>query len=166
MLGYRGLRFDDPDRYTLELISQILAGQGGRLFLELRDRQSLAYTVSASNVEGLLGGYFSIYIATAPDKLERAEAGILEALERLRSEPPEEAELSRAIRYGVGSFEIDRQRSHSGAAHLALDSVYDLGPDAAEDYPAAISRVTPEDIQRVANRLLPREGYTRSCVRP
>ena len=42
VVGFRGLTLDDPDRHTLELISQLLAGQGGRLFLELRDRQSLA----------------------------------------------------------------------------------------------------------------------------
>jgi len=166
VLGYRGLRLDDPDRYALELISQVLAGQGGRLFLELRDRQSLAYTVSASNVEGLAGGYFSIYIATAPEKLELAEAGILAEIERLRRERPSRAELDRAIRYGIGSFEIEGQRSHSGATHLALDSIYGLGPDASDAYPDEIGRVTPDDVQRVANRLFRPDAYTRSCVRP
>jgi len=48
VIGFRGITMSDPDRYTLELIAQILAGQGGRLFLDLRDRQSLAYTVSRS----------------------------------------------------------------------------------------------------------------------
>ena len=110
VLGFRGLKLEDPDRHVLEMISQLLAGQGGRLFLELRDRQSLAYSVSASNVEGIAPGHFSIYIATAPDKVERARAGILEELERLLSEAPSPEELERAIRYGTGSFAIDSQR--------------------------------------------------------
>ena len=37
---------------ALEVIAQVMAGQGGRLFLELRDRRGLAYAVSASQHRG------------------------------------------------------------------------------------------------------------------
>jgi zinc protease len=166
VMGFRGLTLDDPDRHALELISQILAGQGGRLFLELRDRQSLAYTVSASNVEGLAEGYYSIYIATAPDKIDRARAGILEEIDRLQTERPEPAELERAIRYGTGSFAIDAQRSHARAAHLALDSIYGLGPDHADLYPEQLAQVTADDVLRVAQRVFRLDALTTSSVRP
>jgi zinc protease len=166
VVGFRGLTMGDPDRYALELISQMLAGQGGRLFLELRDRQSLAYTVSASNVEGLAPGYFSIYIATAPEKIERARAGIFEEIDRLVTEAPSIEELQHAIRFGTGSFAIDSQRSHSRAAHIALDSIYGLGPDHSESYPEAIAGVTPEDILRVAQRIFRLDAYTESAVHP
>jgi zinc protease len=166
VMGFRGLTLDDPDRYTLELISQMLAGQGGRLFLELRDRQSLAYTVSASNVEGVAPGYFSIYIATAPDKIDRARTGITEEIDRLRNDLPDPRELARAIRYGTGSFAIDAQRSHSRAAHIALDSIYGLGPDNADRYPEELARVTPADVLRVSQRIFRLDAYTVSSVRP
>jgi zinc protease len=166
VMGFRGLTLDDPDRYTLELISQMLAGQGGRLFLELRDRQSLAYTVSASNVEGIAPGYFSIYIATAPDKIDRARAGINEEIERLLNERPDPKELARAIRYGTGSFAIDAQRSHSRAAHIALDSIYGLGADNADRYPEELARITPDDVLRVAQRVFRLDAVTVSSVRP
>jgi len=166
VVGFRGVTLDDPDRHALEVISQLLAGQGGRLFLELRDRQSLAYTVSASNVEGLAPGYVSIYIATAPDKMDRARAGIFEEIDRLVSAPPDPEELSRAIRYGSGSFAIDSQRSHARAAHIALDSIYGLGPDHTEDYPARIAALTPEDIHRVAKRIFRTDACTISAVHP
>jgi zinc protease len=166
VVGFRGLTLADPDRYALELIAQILAGQGGRLFLELRDRRSLAYTVSASNVEGLASGTFSIYIATAPDKIDRARAGILEEIERLLNDRPEAAELERAIRYGAGSFVIDAQRSHSLATQIVLDSIYDLGPDNADRYVAELERVTPDDILRVAQRIFRLDAYSVSSVHP
>ncbi|MBY0401597.1 insulinase family protein, partial [Myxococcota bacterium] len=162
VVGFRGLTLDDPDRHVLELISQMLAGQGGRLFLELRDRQSLAYTVSASNVEGLAPGHFTIYIATAPDKLERARSGILEEIDRLTRQEPEREALDRAIQYGTGTFAISSQRNHSRAAHIALDSIYGLGPDYTERYPEALSRVTPEDVLRVARRVFRTDAYTAS----
>ncbi len=166
VIGFRGLTLDDPDRHALELISQLLAGQGGRLFLELRDRQSLAYTVSASNVEGLAPGYFSIYIATAPEKLDRAREGIFEEIDRLLSRRPSQAELDRAIRFGTGSFAIDGQRSHARAAHIALDSIYGLGPDHSESYPERIRAVTPAELHRVAERIFRPEACTISAVHP
>ena len=166
VIGFRGLTLGDPDRFALELISQMLAGQGGRLFLELRDRQSLAYTVSASNVEGLAPGTFTLYIATAPEKLDRARAGIFEEIDRLLNHAPSDEELQHAIRFGTGSFAIDSQRSHARAAHLALDSVYGLGADHTQDYPEAIARVTPEDILRVAQRVFRLDAYSTCAVHP
>jgi zinc protease len=166
VIGFRGITLDDPDRHALELIAQLLAGQGGRLFLELRDRQSLAYSVSASNVEGLAPGYFSIYIATAPEKVERARAGIFEQIDRLVTKAPSQEELQHAIRFGTGSFAIDSQRSQARAAHLALDSTYGLGPDHTEGYPEAIARVTPEDVLRVAKRIFRLDAYTESAIHP
>ena len=166
VIGFRGLTLDDPDRYALELISQMLAGQGGRLFLELRDRQSLAYTVSASNVEGIAPGHFTLYIATAPEKLDRARTGIFEEIDRLTRETPDRESLERAIRYGVGSFSINSQRNHSRAAHIALDSIYGLGADFTEDYPSALHRVTPDDVLRVARRVFRTDAYTTCAVHP
>jgi len=166
VIGFRGITLGDPDRYALELIAQILAGQGGRLFLDLRDRQSLAYTVSASNVEGLAPGYFTIYIATAPEKVERARAGIFEEIDRLVSRAPSLEELQHAVRFGTGSFAIASQRSHARAAHIALDSIYGLGPDHTETYPEALARVTPEDVLRVAQRIFRLDAYSESAVHP
>ena len=166
VIGFRGITLGDPDRYALELIAQILAGQGGRLFLELRDRQSLAYTVSASNVEGLAPGFFTLYIATAPEKLDRARSGIFEEIDRLISVAPSEQELQHAIRYGTGSFAIDSQRNHARAAHIALDSIYGLGPDHSASYPAAIAQVNPNDILRVAQRIFRLDAYSECAVHP
>jgi zinc protease len=166
VIGFRGITLGDPDRHALELIAQILAGQGGRLFLELRDRQSLAYTVSASNVEGLAPGYFTIYIATAPEKVERARAGIFEEIDRLITKPPSHEELQHAIRFGTGTFAIGSQRSHARAAHITLDSIYGLGPDYTEGYPEAIARVTPEDVLRVAKRIFRLDAYSECAVHP
>jgi zinc protease len=166
VIGFRGITVDDPDRHALELISQILAGQGGRLFLDLRDRQSLAYTVSASNMEGLSEGYFTIYIATAPEKVERARAGIFEEIDRLVTKAPSDEDLQHSIRFGTGTFAIGSQRSHARAAHLALDSIYGLGPDHSEAYPEAIARVTPEDVLRVAQRIFRLDAYSESAVHP
>lgn len=117
-------------------------------------------------MEGLAEGHFTIYIATAPDKLERAREGIFEEIERLTQQPPGRESLERAIRYGAGTFSIGAQRNHSRAAHIALDSIYGLGPDYAQGYPDALARITPSDILRVARRVIRQDAYTASAVHP
>ncbi len=166
VIGFRGLTVRDPDRFALEVIAQILAGQGGRLFLELRDRQGLAYSVNAVNVEGLSPGLFAVSIASSPDKLEAAERGIVDQLRRLLDRAPDAGELARARNYLIGNFEIDRQRNASRAAHVALDSRYGLGPEEAENYAGRMAAVSAEDVLRVARRVIDLNGSTRARIRP
>jgi len=166
ILGFQGLALDDGDRFSLELLAQILAGQSGRLFLELRDRQGLAYSVNAVNVEGLAPGFFSVYIATAPEKLDQARSGIEDELDRLLQQPVTTSELDRAKRYLTGTHAIDRQRSAARAASLALDGRYGLGTDAALRYPEQIEALTREDLLRVARRVMRLESRVEACVRP
>jgi zinc protease len=164
VLGFYGLTVDDPDRHALDVLAQVLAGQGGRLFLELRDKRSLAYSVSSVNVEGVAPGFFSVYIATAPDKLEEARREMLVELERLVEAAPPEEELARARRYLTGSFAIDAQRNGNHAAHIALDSLYGLGPEHHYGYADEVAAVRGEDVLRVARRVLTLDAYALSVV--
>jgi len=166
VIGFRGLALDDPDRFALEVIAQILAGQGGRLFLELRDRRGLAYSVNAVNVEGVAPGLFAVYVATAPDKLAESRATIDAELRRLLDAPPPTDELERARRYLTGNFEIDRQRAAARAAHMAADARYGLGPDAQHRYAALVDAVDGEAVLRVARRVIDLGAYTAATIRP
>jgi zinc protease len=166
VIGFRGVSVHDDDRFALELISQLLSGQGGRLFLELRDRRGLAYAVSTVNAEGVAPGFFAAYIATAPEKLDAARAGLIEELDRLVQAPPAPGELERAKRTLVGAHAIDRQRNAVHAAHAALDGLYGLGPDAMCAYPERIEAVGADDLLRTARRIIQLDAYTLAVVRP
>jgi zinc protease len=166
VIGFRGLSVYDDERFNLEVLSQLLAGQGGRLFLDLRDRQSLAYSVSAVNVEGVAPGYFAVYIATAPEKLDAARAGLLGELDKLIQAPASAEELDRAKRYLIGNHAIGQQRNAVQAAHAALDGRYGLGPDAMRHYPERIAAISAEDLLRTAQRVIDLDAYTLAVVRP
>jgi zinc protease len=166
VIGFRGVAVDDDDRFALEVLAQLLAGQGGRLFLELRDRQGLAYAVSASSVEGVAPGYFVTYIATSPERLEQARSGLLAELERTLQSAPDAAELDRARRYLTGNFVIDQQRDAAHAAQISLGDLYGLGPDSGDEYVPRVEAVTAEDVLRVARRILRMDAYTEAVIRP
>lgn len=152
--GFRGLALGDRDRYSLEVLASALSGQGGRLFLELRDRQSLCYSVSSFAVEGIEPGSFGVYMATSPDKLDRALTGIAGLLDALAQDGLRQEELERAQRYLVGTHGIGLQRLGARASTMALNELYGTGFNNHREYAARIDAVTLEDVRRVAQRIL------------
>lgn len=164
LIGFLGCTFRDQERYALKLLSSALAGQGGRLFLELRDRQSLAYTVSPLNSDSPEPGIFGFYIGCSPEKLKRALWGIRKELDKILQTPISERELQRAKEYWLGRFELDMQRYSSQAMIYGLDELYGLGYQHSTDVPAIIKGLTAKDIMEAARKYLKPEAATISVV--
>ncbi len=154
VVGFPGLAIGDPDVPALEVLTQILSGQGGRLFLELRDRQSLAYALTAFEIEGVDPGSFGVYIASAPDKLDQSREGVMGELRRVLEEPISPGEVARAKNYLIGSRAVSMQRYAAQAGTLALDELYGLGATWNLDYAARIEAVALEDVTAIAHRII------------
>jgi zinc protease len=166
VLGFPGLRLNSPQRHALEVLSAVLSGQGGRLFVELRDKKSLAYTVTSFSIEGVDPGYFAVYIACSPHKAAEALAGIREELDRCRKAPPSAEELQRARTHLVGTHAIGLQRNSARAAIYAFDECYGLGADAWSRYPAQIEAVTAQSVLECAQQILDPSAEMVAIVAP
>jgi zinc protease len=166
VLGFPGARVSDPWRRGLEVLQTILSGQSGRLFLELRDKRSMAYSVSASVMEGVDPGSFSIYMGTSPEKVEAALAGIRAELTRARDELVTDAELARAKEHLIGTQGIGLQRNGARAGVMALDACYGLGADAFLKYPDEIAAITAEDVREAARKVIDFQREALAIVGP
>ena len=166
LIGFLTNDIHDSDRYAMKLLSSCLAGQGGRLFLELRDKQSLAYTVSPINSDTPEKGFFGFYIGCSPEKLFTAIQGIRKELDKVLNEPMSAGELERAKQFWIGRFELDLQRFSSQAIVYGLDEMYGLGYDHAQKVSEKVRAVTRDQIQKAALRLLRPEHAVLSVVHP
>jgi zinc protease len=166
IMGFRGVRFGSPDRFPLDVMEGILSGQAGRLFVELRDKRSLAYSLTAFARPNLDPGFIAVYMGTSPEKVDDAVAGIRRELERLVKEPVGREEVEAAKRSIVGEYERRHQTNQSQAESLALMELYGVGYEVVETYPEKILSVTPGDVHRVARRYLTLERYVLAVVRP
>jgi zinc protease len=166
ILGKRGLRMNDSDRYALEVLCAALSGQSGRLFLELRDQQSLCYSVSAFSVEGIEPGSFAVYMGTSPDKVTQAITGIEATLDSILENGIGHTELKRAQRYLIGTDSISLQRYGAQASTMAFHEVYGMGFEHHRHYARRIADVDNEDVLRVAQKILSPEGRVISIVAP
>ena len=166
IMGFLAPPINSEDEYAFEVLNTILSGQGGRLFIELRDKMSLAYTVTSFYTPGLEPGYFGVYIGCAPQKEQEAVKAIKDQIELVLKDGVTDEEIKRAQNYLVGSFEIGLQQNSSQSAKITFDELYDIGWDEYKRYPQEIYAVTKEDVQRAARKYIDLGKYTLVIVKP
>lgn len=153
IIGYKGLTLTDPKRYTLQVIQAILAGQGGRLFLELRDKASLAYSVAPMRMEGVDTGYFGAYIGCTPAKGPKAIEMLRTEFQKLVDDSVPFNELERAKRYLIGRHDLDLQRNASIASSILFNEIYGINSEEMFRYAERVSEITTEDVHGLARQI-------------
>ena len=166
VLGFPGVTFSNPDRFSLEILAHVLSGQGGRLFSEIREKRALAYRVSAFSLEGMDPGYFAVYVATSPEKVEEAVHAIRQELKAVAENGISADELQRAQRYLIGTHAIGLQRKSAIAAALAFYEAYGQGWRSYRLYGDNIMKVTVADVVRVARKYLDPKHEVAAVVEP
>ncbi len=166
IVGFPAPVLSSEEVYAVDALFAVLSGQGGRLFYELRDRQSLAYSVFARRILGLDASSFTIRIATSPEKISRAVDGIRRELDKLRDGVLTDDDLDRARRYLIGNHDIGLQRNSSRAMSFGLDELYGLGYQRSLQYGDHIDAVTLDDVQQVIDTWLKPQRMLVSIIKP
>ncbi|MCE9603032.1 MAG: insulinase family protein [Gemmatimonadetes bacterium] len=163
-LLFDGPSYGEAARFDAEMLSGVASGLGGRFFEELRDRQSLAYTVMARPFVRRNGGTFGAYIATSPEKEEQARASLLREFARFVEEEVTPQELDRARRYAIGAWQI---RQASGASVLAeiADAWINGALEDIARYPEDLGAVTPARMRAAAARWFDPDRRVEGIVR-
>jgi zinc protease len=158
-MGHAGIKRNDPDYFKLLVMDYVLGTGPGftdRLSAKLRDREGLAYTVSA-NISGSAGeepGAFTCYIGTEPKHFAKVKGMFLEELKRIREEKPTADEVDGAKKYLLGNLPFQYNTLDRIAGQLLAVERFGLGLDYVDKYRTAVEAVTPEDIQAVAKKHL------------
>ena len=162
VIVWRGVPHAHPDKFALDLLNAVLGeGMSSRLFVELRERLSLAYDVHSYVSNFSDTGMFGIYAGVAPQRAGEAHAAALREVDRLIVEPVGEAELNRVRDFVKGRLELRMEDTRSvamwvGGQELLLGRIRSV-----EELSAILDAITAEDVQRVARTyLLPELSYT------
>ncbi|MCC6548345.1 insulinase family protein, partial [Candidatus Sumerlaeota bacterium] len=152
-MGHLTCATGDRDEAAVEVATTVLGGgMSSRLFVELRDKQGLAYSVGASATFLKQQGYFIAHIGTTPANVKRATDGLWAQIDRLRMEPLDEEELQNAKNYIAGEFLRDHERNLQQASYLGYWFVTGRPPNHDAEYLKQINAVTSRDVMRVANK--------------
>jgi zinc protease len=165
VLAFEGPARRDPRRYATGLVAVVASGLGGRFFDELRDRQSLAYTVQAFASERVLAGTFISYIATSPDREEVARRGLLAEFAKFRDADVSAEELDRAKQYSIGARAIRQEGGGSVLADMVDAWLYGSGLHEIDEHDERVRAVTAADIRAVAEEFFVEERRVEGIVR-
>lgn len=154
IIGGLGTEIRASDRHTVRLLQTLLGGQSGRLFIELREKRSLAYTVSPMSFEGLEKGYIGSYIACSPQKREEAVEGIRIILENLAKKGPTPQEMNRTKEFFLGRRAMDLQGDSALAAHYGLEALYHIPYLNEQELIKKVNSISAREIQQACKKYL------------
>src|SRR3954454_4198790 len=164
-LGLPALRRDHPDQWTLELLNTVLGeGSSSRLFQEVREEAGLAYDVHSFQVDCADTGALQIYAGVDPEDLNETLDAILDELRRLRDEPVPQDELDRACAYASGRLELRLEESRHLSAWLGIQEALHDRVLTLDDALTELGKVTPDDVQALAQQLFRDEGLCLAVV--
>ena len=165
-IGLPGLTLTHPDRYALSLMSVMLGeGMSSRLFLELREKQSLAYDVHSSVNLFRDCGSLTIYCGVEPLKSERAIAAILEQLKSLQHDIPQ-GELEKAREMSKGRLLMRMEDSRTVSMWMGAQEMLMGRVQTVDEVVEHIDSVSTDDVERVAGDLIREDRLNLAVVGP
>ena len=156
-IGHLGTTRDNPDRYAIIVMNDILGGGGfaSRLLTRIRSDEGLAYSAGSGFGMGTYyDGLFRASFQSRSETVARASAIVLEEIERIRSEPVTDEELRNSIASFVETFTRSFSSAASTAGLFAEDAYTGRDPEYLIHYRERISAVTSDDVLRVAREYL------------
>lgn len=166
-LSLQGIPRSHPDRFNLQLLNTVLGqGMSSRLFLEVREKRGLTYSIS-SYVNYLYDtGSIGVSAGVDPRRIEAALEAILGELDRLRREPVPAEELKKAQEFMKGRLLLQMEDSLAVVSWLGRQEILEDRVLTIAEVLAAVDAVTAEDIQRVASERFREESLNLAVVGP
>ena len=151
------------DYPKLCVLNNVLGASGlsSRLFVELRDKKGLAYTVRSSYKTMKHGSLIMLYIGTEPTNIKKSLEGFRYEIERLIKEPPRKDELQGAIENYIGKFKYFYTQTNSQIAGAnGWNWIMNLGFDFHTVILDEIKKVTRDDIIECTEKYLLKDPVT------
>ncbi|HVF39322.1 MAG TPA: pitrilysin family protein [Gemmatimonadaceae bacterium] len=158
-VGHVGIPRAHPDFYDVLVMNAILGGLfSSRINLNLREAHGYTYGASSIFDWRRHSGPFVVSTAVRSDVTDAAVREILLEIDRIRSEPVPEDELTLATSFLDGVFPIKYETTNAIAHALATLVVYGLPDEYFEQYRLRVRQITPERVLTAArNHLHPEQ---------
>lgn len=153
-LGWHFTNVYSSDYATIVLLNTILGSSGlsSRLFLELREKKGLAYTVRSVFEPYKLAGNFFVYIATEPKNIKTAIDGFNNEIKKIMTEMISDEELKNAKNNAIGKRQFYSETNMLEANFMGYYEFLGLGYNFEQELINNLKQVTKEDIINVAQK--------------
>lgn len=164
-LGGPGVVRDDPRRFALRVLDNILGGtSSSRLFQEVREKRGLAYSVFSFTSTYADSGQVGLYVGTRPDNVGKAMTVVGEELERFRQTGATAEELDRSRENVKGRILLGLESTTSRMNRLGSSVLAEMPLLSVDELEERIDAVTLEDVLALAQELYAPERLSAAGV--
>lgn len=152
VLGHRGeVARNHEDYPAITIMNEVLSGVSGRLYQHVRDDQGLAYAVFGSYTANYdRPGNFYAGVMTKSESTTEAAESVLNELKMLRDEAPTDDEVELAKESFLNSFVFNFDTRSEVVGRMMTFERFGYPADFLQTEKEAIEKITPKDVQRVA----------------
>lgn len=167
LLGVRAYDMYHKDRFALSVLATILGGgMSSRLFMAVRERRGLAYSVHTGTESYHDAGYLATQCGVEHENLEKTIQVILDEYRRMSEEPVEADELTKAKEYIKGKMAMGFEGSDSVVEYLITQETLKGEITLPKERAKMIDRVTPQDVLRVAKDIFQNKKLNLAIIGP
>jgi predicted Zn-dependent peptidase len=164
-LGVRACPVGAADEFAVRLLSIILGGSmSSRLFINLREREGLAYYVRTMTEFYSDSGYLTTQAGVPADKTKKSVEIILKEYKKLTEEKVSASELKRAKDLLRGKSLLQMEATDNLATWYARQAVFRKKIITPKEYLAIINKIKAEDLQRVAKKIFVNRGLNLAII--
>ena len=165
-IGLPGLPLTHPDRYALGLMNVILGeGMSSRLFLELRENQSLAYDVHSSLSFFRDCGALTVYCGVEPKKSQKAIKAIIRELKGIQGQVSE-SEMYKAKELTKGRMLLRMEDTRNVAMWMGAQEALVGRVRTVDEVLEQVDKVSMQDVDRVAGDIIREDKLNLAVVGP
>jgi zinc protease len=153
LMGNLAIDRTSPDYPALVVLNEVLgAGSASRLFLNLREEKGYTYGVYSNLIARKYAGPWTAGGDLRTEVTGGAMKEFLRELNRIRDEKVPDEELDAAKRSVVARFALSLESPQQLIAYATTRKAYNFPADYWDKYPAQITAITADDVQRVAKK--------------
>jgi predicted Zn-dependent peptidase len=161
VLGTASVRYADPRRYALVMLSMLLGGgMSSRLFQRVREELGLAYSVYTFQQFYADTGMHGVYVATSPDSARAAFDVIRDELAQVAANGLPESEIAMGKSQLKGQMTLSLESVGARMYRAAAVELYGEPFRTLDETLALVEAVTPDDIANVAAEFFAPEKQT------
>jgi zinc protease len=154
-VGNLALARKDPDYVPLLVANQVLGGSAAsRMFMDLREKQSLTYGAYSDLDEGLVAMPFRAFAAVRNEVTAQAMKAFMEHLVRISSEVAPDAELNDSKRLLIDSFPLHIETPGEIAGLVAELRTYGFPDNYWDGFRNEIQAVSPQAALAAAQKYI------------
>ncbi|MFB3055120.1 MAG: M16 family metallopeptidase [Alphaproteobacteria bacterium] len=153
VLGFDGLAYEDPDFYTMSVLSSVLGGgMSSRLFQEVRERRGLVYSIYTFNTAYQDGGLFGLYAGTGKEEVGELMPVVMDQLSTIGDTVSSE-EIARVKAQLKAGLLMAMENTSARAERLGQHLLIFGRPIPVEEIVERIDAVDAAAIGRLASRV-------------